>query len=397
MSFIHEIYAHYYEWSHYLGDSFPVFQHSFLNIVLFMLLFTLFQFWQNRRKDYRYYSLYLFVNWIYFSTAFGPYFSPIFSNVEAYLAFRDFLRPPGGGGFDDQTEFMLSNLMMICYLLFVKDYFDWQKAEQKAYRVIDWTVSILGIMTLGQLLALFILGKEYHLLGPIELLVKVFYTLPSLWLMYKILRLQLSGSSYIVLGSGALIMGSVVVGVLHGLGDTTMGKRVFLQFGVLIEILFFSAAMGKKDKTIRRQLSEADARNKKERTRLERKFWNLITSQSQKDKTKVEEEISFPEQLQQALEDSYDRESFSVVELAALMQLPEHKLLREVKKHYHKTTKSYILDFRIEKAKTLMQDTSLSLSEIANRVGMGNYAHFSKTFRRKEGCSPRAFREQLKV
>jgi len=65
--------------------------------------------------------------------------------------------------------------------------------------------------------------------------------------MLRLIKARLPGAMYIGIGSGALIWSSIFVGALHLLGDTWAGKRVFLQVGVLVEILFFSAALGRKD------------------------------------------------------------------------------------------------------------------------------------------------------
>ena len=53
-------------------------------------------------------------------------------------------------------------------------------------------------------------------------------------------------------GSGVTLISSVLIGVLHLTGDSMNGKRIFLQIGIFIEILFFSAALGKKDWFIRK-------------------------------------------------------------------------------------------------------------------------------------------------
>ncbi|MFV0343712.1 MAG: helix-turn-helix domain-containing protein [Anaerocolumna sp.] len=46
---------------------------------------------------------------------------------------------------------------------------------------------------------------------------------------------------------------------------------------------------------------------------------------------------------------------------------------------------------KISKAKQLMNDGSLKLYEIADKLGFENSFYFSKVFKKVEGCSPRDY------
>ena len=52
----------------------------------------------------------------------------------------------------------------------------------------------------------------------------------------------------------------------------------------------------------------------------------------------------------------------------------------------------YLLDFRINKAMDLLQNTTLSVSGIAEMTGFKDVNHFSKYFKSKIGCTPRNYR-----
>lgn len=54
--------------------------------------------------------------------------------------------------------------------------------------------------------------------------------------------------------------------------------------------------------------------------------------------------------------------------------------------------KEYLQQFRIEKAKTLLSDTSAPIAEIALKVGYKDPFIFSKNFKKTEGISPREYR-----
>ena len=56
---------------------------------------------------------------------------------------------------------------------------------------------------------------------------------------------------------------------------------------------------------------------------------------------------------------------------------------------------SYIAERRIEHAKKLMQETDLPISEIALRSGFSSQSHFTTSFRRLAGVTPRCFRQGI--
>ena len=61
------------------------------------------------------------------------------------------------------------------------------------------------------------------------------------------------------------------------------------------------------------------------------------------------------------------------------------------------TPQEYLIQFRLEKAKEFLQTTSMSLKEIAERIGYEDPFTFSKMFKQKCGMSPRAWRAALQA
>ena len=62
----------------------------------------------------------------------------------------------------------------------------------------------------------------------------------------------------------------------------------------------------------------------------------------------------------------------------------------------HSTKKSpnqYLLDLRLDKAKELLQFTTLTVDEISYKTGFNSIAYFSNYFKKRNGISPRAYRE----
>ena len=65
-------------------------------------------------------------------------------------------------------------------------------------------------------------------------------------------------------------------------------------------------------------------------------------------------------------------------------------------KHTNITPSKYILNYRINIAKQLLGDFSLSISMVANMVGYTDPFHFSKSFKQVVGVSPASYRGELK-
>ncbi|WP_371833205.1 helix-turn-helix domain-containing protein [Ferrovibrio sp.] len=58
------------------------------------------------------------------------------------------------------------------------------------------------------------------------------------------------------------------------------------------------------------------------------------------------------------------------------------------------TPHQYIIARRIDKAKTLLCNTELSMAEIAIAVGFSSQSHMTSHFRRQVGTTPAKFRQQ---
>jgi len=68
---------------------------------------------------------------------------------------------------------------------------------------------------------------------------------------------------------------------------------------------------------------------------------------------------------------------------------------RAFKQSMGMTATNYISERRIEFAKGLIKDTDLPISEIALRSGFSSQSHFTISFRRVAGITPRAFRHAI--
>ena len=81
-------------------------------------------------------------------------------------------------------------------------------------------------------------------------------------------------------------------------------------------------------------------------------------------------------------------------ELAKKYSISSGHLSNLIKKETGSTYTEHITRRRIEKAKELLKDDSLSILEVTEQVGYGDYFYFTKLFKRQTGLSPSKYRKE---
>lgn len=87
---------------------------------------------------------------------------------------------------------------------------------------------------------------------------------------------------------------------------------------------------------------------------------------------------------------------FSISELAAAFNYNEKYLGRLFKSREGMTIRDYCNCLRVDKAKNLLRDTDLSISQIAAQVGFNNITYFDRVFSSVVSVSPRTYRIAVK-
>lgn len=85
-------------------------------------------------------------------------------------------------------------------------------------------------------------------------------------------------------------------------------------------------------------------------------------------------------------------EAISLDKLAEIAHVNKYYLSHSFKKEYGSSPIDYMLKRRITEAKALLSSTDYSLIQIAEQLGFGSPAYFSKCFRKVEGISPSGYR-----
>lgn len=79
-------------------------------------------------------------------------------------------------------------------------------------------------------------------------------------------------------------------------------------------------------------------------------------------------------------------------ELSRQVALSPFYLIRAFRHVYRQTPHQYLVARRIARAKDLLRDSDLSITDICAAVGFESLGSFSSLFRRDAGLSPRAYR-----
>lgn len=70
------------------------------------------------------------------------------------------------------------------------------------------------------------------------------------------------------------------------------------------------------------------------------------------------------------------------------------KIRRDFKRITGQSPNQYLLNLKLDKAKELLTDTHLTISEVSYQVGFDSLFYFSKAFKSKNGVSPKVYRKR---
>ena len=83
-------------------------------------------------------------------------------------------------------------------------------------------------------------------------------------------------------------------------------------------------------------------------------------------------------------------------DIAAAMNFHPYYLTILIRQHYETTPYKYLMQCRLEHAIRLLQNTDMSINEIAQGCGFATQSHFAAFIQRKEGMSPSLLRKKLR-
>lgn len=89
------------------------------------------------------------------------------------------------------------------------------------------------------------------------------------------------------------------------------------------------------------------------------------------------------------------KEKISLGEVADKTFVSQWHLSKLLNKHTEKNFSELLNQVRVDKAKELLKDPSLRISDVAEEVGFMDAAHFSRVFKKMEGISANEYRNSL--
>ena len=86
------------------------------------------------------------------------------------------------------------------------------------------------------------------------------------------------------------------------------------------------------------------------------------------------------------------REDLTLGKISAVLSMSPHHFAHAFRQTTGLAPHRYVIQRRIERARFLLRETDLSITEIANQVGYANQSNFSVVFHQFAGQTPRSFR-----
>lgn len=113
-------------------------------------------------------------------------------------------------------------------------------------------------------------------------------------------------------------------------------------------------------------------------------------------KTKEVGEMSLFERIKNYVDTNFTSVSCSTCDIAENFNISEVYLCRIFKQNKQRTLMDYIVDKRIELAKTLLEDDLLLTRDVALKVGYENEKYFYSVFKKRVGISPSQYKQSIK-
>jgi signal transduction histidine kinase/ligand-binding sensor domain-containing protein/DNA-binding response OmpR family regulator len=127
------------------------------------------------------------------------------------------------------------------------------------------------------------------------------------------------------------------------------------------------------------------------RKKLRERFQSALNSVPGSDNI-IEEEDAFIRNLKQLIADHMTDPDFGVPQVCRKLGISRAQLYRKMKALTNDSVGNYIIHVRMQKARELLREKELNISEVAYEVGFRDPAYFSRTFRKTFGTSPSEMR-----
>lgn len=124
---------------------------------------------------------------------------------------------------------------------------------------------------------------------------------------------------------------------------------------------------------------------------------NSIINDRGEQKDDMEKSPAYDRMIDNVISDIREHymEDISLTSLSSKYNISMGHLSKMIKETLQVNFSDYIASLRIQRAKELLRDDSLSIQEIAEIVGYNDYFYFTKVFKKVEGISPSKYRKSI--
>ncbi|WP_051469971.1 helix-turn-helix transcriptional regulator [Fischerella sp. PCC 9605] len=88
-------------------------------------------------------------------------------------------------------------------------------------------------------------------------------------------------------------------------------------------------------------------------------------------------------------------QNITLAQLASFVEMSQYRFARAFKQSTGISPHQYILECKVEQAKTLLKHTQMSIVEISYSLGFASQSHFTSTFRRFTAITPKEYKKAL--
>ena len=125
---------------------------------------------------------------------------------------------------------------------------------------------------------------------------------------------------------------------------------------------------------------------------LRQRYASMETLPTTED-TAIITEDAFMLKIRNIMQAHLDNDQFGINELCKEIGMSRAQLYRKFKTLTNKTVNEYLMNYRLFKAKEMLFQTDLNVSEVAYEVGFKNISHFSRAFTETFGLNPSSVRK----
>ena len=123
------------------------------------------------------------------------------------------------------------------------------------------------------------------------------------------------------------------------------------------------------------------------------RFISIFLRKDDQNKYALDSQHQYVSQIQRYIQLHFS-ETLRISQLADQFNINRSHLYRMFKDCIGMGPEQYLIDFRMNQAKQLLENGNISIAEVAQKVGYNNYTNFYTNFQKHTGFTPREYQQQ---